>query len=244
MYLSNYSQGGSIVLNGNIYPSYYTSGIANNNLTWEKTLSWNVGYDLSMWNGLLGMEVDGFYNYTYDILTALGSDMPGSMGGYYPTYGNINKIDAKGIDILITHRNNFMLMGKRFDYGITASITRSKTRWLEYQDAPNIMEWQKVSGTVYGSIEGWKADGLFRSEEEIDNSAWYGTRPNVGDIKYKDLNGDGKITWDDRGIFGRSNRPQLTYGLNLNFNWNGFDFNAQFTGGALFDVSLTGEACL
>lgn len=240
MYLSNYSQGGSIVLNGNIYPSYYTSGIANNNLTWEKTLSWNVGYDLSMWNGLLGMEVDGFYNYTYDILTALGSDMPGSMGGYYPTYGNINKIDAKGIDILITHRNNFMLMGKRFDYGITASITRSKTRWLEYQDAPNIMEWQKVSGTVYGSISGWNADGLFRSEEEIDNSAWYGTRPNVGDIKYKDLNGDGKITWDDRGIFGRSNRPQLTYGLNLNFNWNGFDFNAQFTGGALFDVSLTG----
>ena len=85
----------------------------------------------------------------------------------------------------------------------------------------------------------WKADGLFRSEEEIDNSAWYGTRPNVGDIKYVDINGDGVIDSDDRGYFGFSNRPRLTYGLNLNFTWNGFDFNAQFTGGALFNVSLT-----
>jgi len=60
------------------------------------------------------------------------------------------------------------------------------------------------------------------------------------DIKYVDVNGDGVIDADDRGYFGLSNRPHLTYGLNLNFTWNGFDFNAQFTGGALFDVSLTG----
>ena len=119
-------------------------------------------------------------------------------------------------------------------------MTYSKTRWLVYQDDPNTMEWQKVVGTTYGTISGWLADGLFRSEEEIDNSAWYGTRPCVGDIKYVDLNGDGKIDSQDRGAFGRSNRPELTYGLNLSCSWNGFDFNAQFTGGALFDVSLTG----
>ena len=62
----------------------------------------------------------------------------------------------------------------------------------------------------------------------------------VGNIKYKDLNGDGKIDEDDRTRVGRGNRPELTYGLNLNCAWNGFDLSAQFTGGALFDVSLTG----
>ena len=98
----------------------------------------------------------------------------------------------------------------------------------------------EVVGTAYGTIYGWKADGLFRTEEEIDNSAWYGSRPCVGDIKYVDMNGDGKIDSQDRGAFGRSNRPQLTFGLNLGASWKGFDFNAQFTGGALFDVSMTG----
>ncbi|MCS2968913.1 hypothetical protein NXW94_30055, partial [Bacteroides ovatus] len=61
-------------------------------------------------------------------------------------------------------------------------------------------------------------------KKEIDNSARHGTRPNVGDIKYRDLNGDGKIDEDDRKSVGRGNRSELTYGLNLNCAWNRFDF--------------------
>lgn len=246
MFLSTYDKYGANVayglLNGatQVVPAYYTSGIPNTDLTWEKTLSWNAGFDLSLWDGLLGMEVDGFYNYTYDMLTYQSSGFPSSMGGYYPTWVNKNAIDAKGVDILLSHRNHFDLFGKPFWYEVSGSVTYSHTRWLVYSDEPNISDYRKVVGTTYGSILCWQADGLFTSEDEIDNSPWYGTRPNIGDIKYKDLNGDGKIDENDKGYFGRSNRPQLTYGLNLNFTWNGFDFNAQFTGGALFDVSLTG----
>lgn len=246
MFLSTYSQYGANVayglLNGatKIVPAYYVSGIPNTDLTWEKTLSYNVGFDMTMWNGLLGFEVDGFYNYTYDMLTYQSTGYPSSMGGYYPTWVNKNSIDAKGIDVMVSHRNHFDLGGKPFYYDVTGSLTFSHTRWLVYNDEPNIVDYRKVAGTTYGSILCWQADGLYKSEEEIDNSAWFGTRPNIGDIKYKDLNGDGKIDEDDKGYFGRSNRPRLTYGLNLNFNWNGIDFNAQFTGGALFDISMTG----
>ena len=95
-------------------------------------------------------------------------------------------------------------------------------------------------GTDVDAYYIWIADGLYRSEEDITNSAWYGNRPNVGDIKYKDLNGDGVIDEQDRGRFGRSNRPKIMAGLNLSASWNGFDFNAQFTGGFKFDVSLLG----
>ena len=244
-FLSTYSQWKS----GVIYPlgasavkspGIYTSGIPNPNLTWEKTLSWNTGFDATLWNGLLSIELDAFYNYTYDVLTGMGGGKPSSMGGYYPTYGNHNALDSKGIDILLSHRSKFQLAGSPLQYNISGNLTYSKTRWLKYLDDPNIMEWQKMVGTTYGTIYGWKADGLFRSEEEIDNSAWYGSRPCVGDIKYVDMNGDGKIDSQDRGAFGRSNRPQLTFGLNIGASWKGFDFNAQFTGGALFDVSLTG----
>ena len=221
-------------------PGIYTSGIPNPALTWEKTLSWNAGFDATLWNGLLGIELDAFYNYTYDVLTGMGGNKPSSMGGYYTTYGNNNALDSKGIDILLTHRNKFHVAGSPLQYTVSGNLTYSKTRWLKYLDEPNTVEWQKVVGTAYGTIYGWKADGLFRTEEEIDNSAWYGSRPCVGDIKYVDMNGDGKIDSQDRGAFGRSNRPQLTFGLNLGASWKGFDFNAQFTGGALFDVSMTG----
>ena len=246
MFLSTYSQYGSKIayglLNGStqVVPGYYTSGIPNTDLTWEKTLSWNAGFDMTMWNGLLGFEVDGFYNYTYDMLTYQSTGFPSSMGGYYPTWVNKNAIDAKGIDVMVSHRNHVDLGGKPFFYDVTGSLTYSHTRWLVYNDEPNIVDYRKVVGTTYGSILCWQADGLFRNEDEIDNSAWFGTRPNVGDIKYKDINGDGKVDEDDKGYFGRSNRPRLTFGLNLNLAWNGIDFNAQFTGGALFDISMTG----
>lgn len=245
MFLSTYSQGDGYVIfphaGGNtVGTGIYTTVVANPDLSWEKTLSWNAGFDATLWRGLLGVELDAFYNYTYDVLGTQGGGKPSSMGGYYSTWANNNALDTKGVDILLSHRNRFYLGGKAFNYTVSANVTYSKTRWIVFQDDPNTMEWQKMTGKTYGAISGWKAEGLFRSEEEIDRSAWYGTRPCLGDIKYTDLNGDGQISQLDRGVFGRSNRPELTYGLNFSGSWNGFDLNVQFTGGALFDVSLTG----
>ena len=240
MYMSSYAQSLNVVYPNGVFPSFSTTGVPNMDLTWEKTQSWNVGMDMQLWEGLFGMEVDAFYNYTYDMLSYQSSGFTPSMGGFYPSVINYNSIDAQGIDLLLSHRNHFELFGKPFWYDITASLTYSHTRWLKYKDNANIQDYQRVVGSTYGSMYVWQADGLFRSEEEIDNSAWYKTRPNVGDIKYVDINGDGVIGDEDKGYFGLSNRPRLTYGLNINLSWNGFDFNAQFTGGSLFDVSLTG----
>ena len=245
MFLNTYSKyyqqiiygatGGTVVS-----PGYADSGLANPDLTWEKSLSYNFGVDYKMWGGKLALEADAFYRYNFDLLTYMGSDYPPSMGGYFMAARNHHADDTKGIDLMISHRNHFMLDGKPFQYGVSGTMTFARSRWIIYSDQPNIPENQKVVGKPLGAMMAWTADGLYRSEEEIDNSAWYGTRPNVGDIKYVDINGDGKIDWSDKGFIGRTNRPELTYGLNLDFAWNGFDFNAQFTGGAMFDVSLTG----
>ena len=239
-FLSTYAFGNKMYIDNTTVNSIYLSYIANPNLTWTKTRSWNVGFDATMWGGKLGVEFDAFYNYSYDILQSLGSDYPPSMGGYYPSYANIGATDARGIDIIVTHRHKFDLLGKPFNYSIAANMSWAENRWVKYPDSANIPEWQKVTGTSLYATYGWVADGLYRSEEEIDNSAWYGTRPNVGDIKYVDLNGDGKIDWDDRGRIGDGLRPEITFGLNLSAEWNGIDVNAQFTGGAKFDVSMTG----
>lgn len=239
-FLSTYAFGNKLFLDNTTVNSLYLQYIANPNLTWTKTRSWNWGFDATMWGGKLGIEFDAFYNYTYDILQSLGPNYPPSMGGYHPSYANLGATDARGIDILITHRHKFDVAGKPFNYSIAANLSWAENRWIKYPDAANIPEWQKVTGTSLNATYGWVADGLFRSEEEIDNSAWFGTRPNVGDIKYVDRNGDGKIDWDDRGRIGDGLRPEITFGLNLAAEWNGIDINAQFTGGAKFDVSMTG----
>jgi hypothetical protein len=88
---------------------------------------------------------------------------------------------------------------------------------------------------------GWVADGLYRSEDEIDNSPWpFGQRPRVGDIKYKDINGDGVVEYQDKVFTGRSNTPAIQGGLALNGAWKGFDVALLFTAATRFDVSLTG----
>ncbi len=239
-YLSTYSFGANRVIGGSIVSSLYTSGIANPNLTWAKTRSTNAGFDATLWNGLLGLSFDWFYNLNYDILTYMGGDKSPSMGGYYSTYENYNRYSNYGLEWTVSHRNKFNVGGKPFHYSASLNMTWATSKWLRYPDDPNTQSWRKVVGTDVDATYIWLADGLYRSEDEITNSAWYGTRPNLGDIKYKDLNGDGVIDEQDRGRFGRSNRPKIMAGLNLGASWNGFDFNAQFTGGFKFDVSLLG----
>lgn len=239
-FLSTYSFGNNRIINGTTVNSLYTTGIANPELTWSKTRSQNIGLDATLWDGLLGFEFDYFYNYNYDLLAAMGGDKSPSMGGYYPTYENNNAYDVKGFEITVSHRNKFRLASKPFNYNVSWNMTESKSKWLKYPDSPNTQSWRKVVGTSVDASSVWIAEGLYRTEEEITNSAWYGTRPNLGDIKYKDLNGDGKIDEQDKTRIGRSNRPEITMGLNITANWNGFDFAAQFTGGFKFDVSLLG----
>lgn len=226
-----------VVFNGQPQNALMTTAVSNPNLTWERMIAYNAGFDASLWNRKLGVEFDVFYNYTYDILGSQ-SGMPGSMGGYYTTFINNNSVDAKGIDLMLSHDNKI----GNFEYGAKLNISWSKTRFLKYQDSPNTPDYAKHTGKSPWIKAGLIADGLFQSEEEIDNSAYIvGARPRPGDIKYKDLNGDGVISYaQDRALVGKPNRPELTAGLTLYGAWKGFDFNALFTGGAMCEISLTG----
>ncbi|MEN6618198.1 MAG: TonB-dependent receptor [Rikenellaceae bacterium] len=226
-----------VVLNGQPQNALMTTAVANPYLTWERMIAYDLGFDASMWNGKLGVEFDVFYNYTYDILGAQSS-MPGSMGGYYTTYVNNNSVDSKGIDLMLSHENKF----GDFFYGAKLNLSWARTRYIKYQDSPNTPDYAKSTGKSPWAMAGLVADGLFQSEEEIDNSPYIvGARPRPGDIKYKDLNGDGVISYSqDRALVGKTNRPELTAGLDLHGSWKGIDFSTLFTAGAICEISLTG----
>ncbi len=226
-----------VVINGSGQNALMTTAVANPNLTWERTVAYNVGFDASLWRGLLAMEFDAFYNYTWDILGTQTS-MPGSMGGYFTTYVNNNSVDTKGIDLMLDYEGR----SGDFSYGAKLNLSWAKTRYIKYMDSPNTPDYAKRTGKSPWVMAGLVADGLFQSEEEIDNSPFIvGSRPRVGDIKYKDLNGDGVISYSqDRALVGKPNRPELTAGIDLHGAWKNFDISMLFTAGAICDISLTG----
>ena len=228
-----------VVLGGASQSIVYASTLGNPNLHWAKCLTYNFGTDFSAWKGLLGVEFDVFYKYQYDLLSSIGGSYPPSMGGYYFTYANKNKVDYRGFDFTITHNNH---IGK-FNYGVKWIGSYAKRRWLYVaSDSQNTPDYCKLTGKEVGSQLGFISEGLFQSQEDIDNSATIVGAPVLpGYIKYKDRNGDGKISYaQDMGYVGKSAYPKFQSSLNLNGNWKGFDFDILFQAGLGRTVALTG----
>lgn len=228
----------AVVLGGSAVSGLLTSRPANTNLTWAKALQYDLGFDLTIWKGLLGVEFDVFYKYIYDMLSSSDATYPDSYGGYVYGYENKNKQDHKGFEIALSHNHKI----GDFSYKIGVNGTYTKRRWLRYGDSANTPDWLKLTGKEVGAQVGFIAEGLFQSQEEIDNSALIvGKAVRIGDIKYMDRNGDGKISYEqDRGYIGKSAYPKFVGGFTFNGEWKGFDIAILLQGAIGRDVALTG----
>ncbi len=242
LYRKSYSWQGNAVAFGN--PPTAQNVLSNavsypmESLTWERIRSYDVGFEFSGWNAKLALEFDWFYKYTYNILTSIGSSVfPPSLGGHYPDRVNSGSFDNRGFDLKISHRNR---VGS-FNYGITGNLSYAHNRVLSRAQSDNILPWQSTLGYPVNSIWGYKSDGLYQSQEEIDAAPKpVNVTPRVGDIKYVDINGDGQITADDQTYIARGAMPELIYSLQLDGDWKGLDFSIQFQGAALTDKMLMG----
>ncbi len=217
----------------------YTATLGNPNLTWAKAITYNMGVEFMAWRGLLGVEIDAFYKYQYDLLASVGGSYPPSMGGYFFNSDNVNKIDYRGFDFTISHNNKI----GDFRYGVKWVGTLAYRRWLYYAgDSENTPDYRKLTGKEVGSQLGFISEGLFQSQEEIDNSPIITGSPVLpGYIRYKDRNGDGKISYaQDMGYVGKSPYSKFQTSLNLNGSWKGFDFDILFQSGLGRTVALTG----
>lgn len=228
------------VIGGQAVSGLMTNVVPNFNLTWAKGLQYNGGIELSMWGGKLGLEVDVFYKYLYDMLSKVTGGFPDSWGGYHQTYENKNKQEHKGFEFVLSHSNRI----GDFAYKVALNGTYTKRIWLRYTDDINTSDYLKLTGKEVGSQIGFIALGLYQNQEQIDNSAMLPgnegkLRP--GDIIYMDRNGDGKITYDqDRGYVGKNAYPKFVGGFTFNGSWRGIDLSFMFQGALGRDVALTG----
>ncbi len=231
----------SIYIGDREYISIYTSGNVNRDITWEKTATYNAGFDLLFKRGIFGIEFDYFYKLTNDILISSGAIYPPSLGGNHPSTINGGKVSNRGFELVLTHQNRI----NDFYYTIKGNINWSRNKILKMNESPNIPDYQKRTGRKMGEKMGFITNGLYQSEEEIQSSPTLAhlnkeqIRP--GDIWYKDLNGDGKVDQaQDYTFVGNANLPELIYGLGFNANWRNFDLSIFFQGAAITDVFLSG----
>ncbi|MCT1523021.1 SusC/RagA family TonB-linked outer membrane protein [Sphingobacterium hotanense] len=227
-----------VVIDGKPVTAIYTSNIPNPSLKWEESTMFNVGFESFFLDNKLGFDFEWFYRHTTGILGSVGSLYPASIGGYYPSLANIGEMDNRGFDAQIKYND----MYGDFRLGLTGNINWSKNRYLKYQEPDGTPSYLSVIGRSVGEKTGFVVDGMIQTWEEANNAM----SPSSGIIapgsfKFRDLNGDGRLTRaEDMTFIGRSNVPELTFGLNIDMAYKGFDFSALFQGAALADVTLAG----
>lgn len=232
--IGNYSSIG--LLSTGFYPTGGTlqttvnpSTVPNNNLGWEKVQQRNIGFDLGVFNNRIRLEGDFYSSKSIDLL--LNVPVP-TVTGYSSQIQNIGKVLNKGMEFLLTTKN---LTGK-LKWSSNFNIAFNKNRVLEvgpggqpiYAGAANANNsFITRPGDPIASFWGYVYEGVFMSQKELDVTPHL-PADKVGDGRYKDVNGDGKLDQTDKAIIG-DNQPDFTGGFSNNFSYKNFSLSAQLS---------------
>ncbi len=234
---SGYTIGG-VGLNG-----IYSTGLSNPNITWENMTIYNIGLDFSIFNSLLYSEIDVFYRQRTGILASRALSLPNTFGASLPQE-NINAQNNRGAELLIGHNGR----AGKFTYNVSGNVSWTRARWVHYEEPnytdPDDIRLSKKTGNWVNEMIAYKSDGVFTSQEEIDNLGFdQDTKGNTtlspGDIKYVDINGDGKLDYRDQIKVDMSNTPELMFGLNMSGSFAGFDLSMLWQGAGRLITMMT-----
>jgi len=200
---------------------------ANSDITWETAAKTNLGIELGLLNDL-DVQVDIFRERRYNILQTR-SAIPTTMGLSADVMANIGKAKSHGIDISVNYNHTF-----NKDAWMTgmANFTYATSKYTFYEE-PNYdsTPWKYHKGKSLNAVYGLIAERLFVDDSEVKNSpTQFGSEVRGGDIKYKDLNNDGKITSLDYAPIGWPSSPEINYGFGLSGGYKSFDLSFFFQG--------------
>ncbi len=215
---------------GQINTGLWLKRTANPDITWEVANTYNVGLEarfMKYWN----LEIDFFTTKRSNILTTRNAAVPDYAGLTLPDE-NIGKTKNLGTEIQLGYMRQV-----NKDWGITASVNFSYNHGtIEFIDEPSeTLEWQKRTGKRIGTQGGsylmYEADGIFRTQEELDSYPHL-SETRVGDVRFKDIDGNGVINGDDRVRMDKPSTPGIMYGINLGFNYKNWRLAMLWQGAA------------
>jgi TonB-linked SusC/RagA family outer membrane protein len=233
---------GNYVINDQLTQTLFENRVPNLDFGWEVANNANVGLDASFLNNRLSLELDGFYNKRTNILISRGNSIPGSSGitDKLPPV-NLGKVDNKGFEFKLGYADH----AGDFGYMVSVNGGYAKNKIVFWDETPGAPEWQRSTGMPTGTQLSYEYVGVFRDQADIDaNTIDYSGLTNrllPGDMKFRDVNGDGKINGDDQIRLDKTNVPTFTGGLNINLTYKNFDFSALIQGatGGVQIVGLT-----
>ena len=231
----------SILLNGSRRPYTTAPSLIPDDITWEKVSTYNAGLDLSALRNRLSVTAD-YYNKISSDLYTVGPALPQVLGSSAP-YGNYACLKTKGWELSVSWKDHFNVGGRKLTYSVKGMLWDNRSRITSYYNATGDLT-TYYKGMEIGEIWGFATDGIYASNAEADagpdysffkNGDWF--KAFAGDLKFRDLNGDGKIsagsrTLDDHGdltIIGNTS-PRYMYSFNLSLNWNGIGLSMFWQG--------------
>ena len=224
-------------LNGVAVNGYSPNGFQNEALGWEQTASYNYGFDFGVLQNRLLVTADYYVKNTTDLLYNVPLS---SLTGFTRTFVNIGEVRNEGVELGLNSRN---LVGAfEWSTSFNSSYNTNRVVKLDYDNTPVPAGFQGLTGILQvgvpiNSFLLYDAIGVYMNQADLDSSPKL-ANSKVGDVKYRDVNGDGKITIDDRTILGNP-QPKFTFGVTNTFRYKGFDLtmlvNAQ-QGGDLYSI--------
>jgi TonB-linked SusC/RagA family outer membrane protein len=207
---------------------YTETQVGSSNLKWETATKSNFGIDAKFFKNRFDMTVDFFKDVRSGIYQQRAS-IPEEMGLVSLPFANVGKMKSWGIDGHISYTQS---INKDAYFVLRANYTQSKNKVLEYEESIVRYPYQSTVGYQWGINRGLIALGLFKDEADVTNSPdqTFGSEVLPGDIKYKDVNGDGVIDDYDIVPFEYSSTPQIQYGFATELNWKSWSLSVLFEG--------------
>ena len=194
--------------------------LANPNISWENAHKIDVGTDIALFKNHLKITADYYHDTYYDLLQVRGNSIA-LLGTAYPVE-NIGINLYKGGELTLSYSNNL----GNFNYFITGNASLEASKVVYSDEEPSPYPWNRRTGQPVTALFGYTALGFFQNAQDASHSATtVGYTAQAGDIKYKDLNGDGVINQFDQSPIAGT-KPLIYFGTTLGFNYQGFSFSA------------------
>lgn len=212
--------------NNTLAPGAAVTGLVDQDITWETTTSTDIGVDMGFLKNRLSVEADYFMKKTTDIIVQL--PIPLIMGGLTAPFENVGEMKNNGFELNVNWQDN---ISKDFSYNIGANFTYVDNEVTKFRGGKSPDQLYLIrEGYSYKTLYGFIQEGVYQSDEEAKQHMHSnGYIPEAGDLKYKDVNGDGRLDYQDKQEIGNT-IPKFTYGINAGLTWKNFDLNLQFAG--------------
>ncbi len=216
---------------------WHYSSLASTNVTWEVAKKQDIGFDLSIFQNKFSLTMDYFHEKRTGIYM-LRNYLPGILGLESSPWANVGAVTSKGFDGNFAFNDRF----GEVELTVRGNITYAHNTIDDHDVQNYTYPYQYITGYRINQQRGLVAEGLFESYEDIRNhpKQMYG-EVQPGDIKYKDVNGDGIVDDNDIVAIGSTSAPSLIYGFGASVKWRNFDVNVHFQGSGKSSVMLEGK---